>query len=231
MGIYGNASKIKKIPFDGGEKIKYVYYGSTKLWSDSHIITFVEGSVSTTVEYDDGATVSRSTAPSGATFVGWSQYSDGRSPVSSFVATEPGTWYRVVKYNDVQLNYNWEEESRTVARRRPTAVPIPNIDMSKYGGINITYYVDINGNGSTGDVKAYISCDQDTRLVGHAYNISHGSGDYDEYPYKATSSANFAFISNSGTTDLRMWISITGYGGEGSMVIRTASLIGRQAVG
>lgn len=73
---------------------------------DNVNITFVEGSARTVVSYPIGSTVNRATAPSGASFVGWSTSSSGSSPVKTFTASKDMTVYRVVKYNDMVVTKN-----------------------------------------------------------------------------------------------------------------------------
>ena len=83
--ILANKNKLKKIMANGQQ-----------IWSGAVAITFVEAGVRVTVEYEEGATVSRSTAPSGATFVGWSMSSSGSNPQKTFIATADMTVYRVI---------------------------------------------------------------------------------------------------------------------------------------
>ena len=83
--ILANKNKLKKIMANGQQ-----------IWSGAVAITFVEAGVRTTVEYEEGATVSRSTVPSGATFIGWSTSSSGSNPQKTFKATADMTVYRVI---------------------------------------------------------------------------------------------------------------------------------------
>ena len=67
------------------------------MFTSAVTVTFVEAGVSTAGKYKKGATVSRRTAPSGATFIGWSMSSSGASPVATFTANSNMTVYRVIK--------------------------------------------------------------------------------------------------------------------------------------
>lgn len=97
MSIMVNSSRLKSIHVNGN-RLKKVMCMDKRIWSSAVTITFIEAGVETAIEYEYGATVSRTTAPSGATFVGWSTDPSGANPVASFVATQDARYYRVVRY-------------------------------------------------------------------------------------------------------------------------------------
>lgn len=100
MGILLIKGQKPKAIMAMGAKLKKVMCKGEQIWSRGVKITFVEGSARTTVEYEEGATVSRSSSLAGATFVGWSTSASGSSPVKTFTASQDMTVYRVVKFND-----------------------------------------------------------------------------------------------------------------------------------
>lgn len=129
MAIYFGNTKLSAITFGGSNITQISYLGHIYKLVDDVSITFVEAGVSTTVKYPIGSTVSRRTAPSGATFVGWSASSSGGSPVSSFVATRNATYYRVVKYSDYLVSTG----SGGISNRNGVQVSGPYyVDSSKY---------------------------------------------------------------------------------------------------
>lgn len=114
----------------GSTAITQVKYGSgTYKFVDDVNITFVEGSSRTTVSYAIGATVNRSSAPSGAAFVGWSTSSSGASPAKTFTASKDMTVYRVVKYNDMTLFNAYLPKGESTSS---SAGGSKYVDLSKY---------------------------------------------------------------------------------------------------
>lgn len=96
MAVYFGNTKLDAMQYAGHNITQISYLGKIYKLIDDVSITFIEAGVSTTVKYPIGATVSRNTAPSGASFVGWSRSSNGASPVATFTAAESATYYRVL---------------------------------------------------------------------------------------------------------------------------------------
>lgn len=177
MAIFLGGSKIGKI-YLGNQPIKKVYQGAQLLYSSGVQITFVEGGVSTTVEYEEGAVVNRRTAPEGATFVGWSTSSSGTNPVSTFTATQNATYYRVVKYNDYRVATITHESATTY--RGPFTV-----DANKY-----TFKLGVFRHGGLDDLETanaelgtdffWGGPDGDEPAVRNVYAVLHSDGTTDE---------------------------------------------------
>lgn len=105
------------------------------------VITFVEAGVSTKVTYNKGTTVTRSTAPSGATFVGWSTSANGTNPVSSFVASSNATYYRVVKYADYKIVEQYMDNNSVI---------------TPYFAVNVTAYPNLRVTLDLEDISIYL---------------------------------------------------------------------------
>lgn len=96
----------------GTQRVKHIFYNTTRVkkafyntqlvYNSEVNITFVENGVSTTVAYEYGATINRTSTPNAtyAQFVGWSTKSNGSNPVAQPIATQDMTLYRVVKVKD-----------------------------------------------------------------------------------------------------------------------------------
>ena len=97
MSLIFNGTTVDNVVYNG-TTLEKVIYNDVEVFTIV-TVTFVEAGVSTAVKYKKGATVNRRTAPSGATFVGWSMSSSGTSPVTTFTANSNMTVYRVVKKN------------------------------------------------------------------------------------------------------------------------------------
>ena len=95
MSLIFNGTTVDNVIYDG-TTLEKVIYNDVEVFTIV-TVTFVEAGVSTAVKYKKGATVSRSTAPSGATFVGWSMNSSGTNPVTTFTANSNMTVYRVIR--------------------------------------------------------------------------------------------------------------------------------------
>lgn len=110
MSLIFNGTTVDNVIYDG-TTLEKVIYNDVEVFTSAVTVTFVEAGVSTAVKYKKGATVSRSTAPSGATFVGWSMSSSGTSPVATFTANSNMTVYRVIKksttYGSGTLTRRW----------------------------------------------------------------------------------------------------------------------------
>ena len=96
MSLIFNGTTVDNVIYDG-TTLEKVIYNDVEVFTSTVTVTFVEAGVSTAVKYKKGATVSRSTALSGATFVGWSMSSSGTNPVATFTANSNMTVYRVIK--------------------------------------------------------------------------------------------------------------------------------------
>lgn len=83
-----------------------------EVFTSAVTVTFIEAGVSTKIKYKKGDIVTRSTAPNGATFVGWSTSSSGTSPVATFTANSNMAVYRVIKknitYGSGNLTRRWD---------------------------------------------------------------------------------------------------------------------------
>lgn len=110
MSLIFNGTTVDNVIYDGTTLEKVIYNG-VEVFTSAVTVTFVEAGVSTAVKYKKGATVSRSTAPSGATFAGWSMSSSGTNPVATFTANSNMTVYRVIKksttYGSGNLTRRW----------------------------------------------------------------------------------------------------------------------------
>lgn len=98
MSLIFNGTTVDNVIYDG-TTLEKVIYNDVEVFTSAVTVTFVEAGVSTAVKYKKGATVSRSTAPSGATFVGWSMSSSGTSPVATFTANSNSICKRTDYYN------------------------------------------------------------------------------------------------------------------------------------
>lgn len=100
---------ISKVKFMlGNKKVKYIFRGSTKVWSGASVVSYYDGNTLLgTEEVDEGEDVLRpsiDTSKSGYTLVGWSTTEDKNGYVESLVATgEPMTLYAVYLPNSITV--------------------------------------------------------------------------------------------------------------------------------
>ena len=139
MSLIFNGTTVDNVIYDGTTLEKVIYNG-VEVFTSAVTVTFVEAGVSTAVKYKKGATVSRSTAPSGATFVGWSMSSSGTSPVATFTANSNMTVYRVIKksttYGSGNLTRRWGDSYDQTTDRRQISNEI--INGAQVSSITIT---------------------------------------------------------------------------------------------
>ena len=226
MGVF-SPSKLKNIYVDGG-CLKKIMCNSKQIWSGSVAITFVENGVSTTVKYDKGATVSRATAPSGMSFVGWSADPSGADPVKTFVATQDATYYRVVKYADTTLRStdgigsSGDYPDNVINNGILSGI---SIDTSKYSGFTVTYTLSMEVAYKDHHASLYVTAGGTTT---HIRTQTNGKSGY-VYP---TVTVNFTQV--SGNTSLKFSCSVGPNRSVGYWWIQSGStynLQGRTVVG
>ena len=139
MSLIFNGTTVDNVIYDG-TTLEKVIYNDVEVFTSAVTVTFVEAGVSTAVKYKKGATVSRSTAPSGATFVGWSMSSSGTSPVATFTANSNMTVYRVIRksttYGSGNLTRRWGDSYDQTTDRRQISNEI--INGAQVSSITIT---------------------------------------------------------------------------------------------
>lgn len=139
MSLIFNGTTVDNVIYDG-TTLEKVIYNDVEVFTSAVTVTFVEAGVSTAVKYKKGATVSRSTAPSGATFVGWSMSSSGTSPVATFTANSNMTVYRVIKksttYGSGTLTRRWGDSYDQTTNR--TQISNEIINGAQVSSISIT---------------------------------------------------------------------------------------------
>lgn len=139
MSLIFNGTTVDNVIYDGTTLEKVIYNG-VEVFTSTVTVTFVEAGVSTAVKYKKGATVSRSTAPSGATFVGWSMSSSGTNPVTTFTANSNMTVYRVIRksttYGSGNLTRRWGDDFDQTTDRRQISNEI--INGAQVSSITIT---------------------------------------------------------------------------------------------
>lgn len=139
MSLIFNGTTVDNVIYDG-TTLEKVIYNDVEVFTSAVTVTFVEAGVSTAVKYKKGATVSRSTAPSGATFVGWSMSSSGTSPVATFTANRNMTVYRVIKksttYGSGTLTRRWGDSYDQTINR--TQISNEIINGARVSSISIT---------------------------------------------------------------------------------------------
>ena len=139
MSLIFNGTTVDNVIYDG-TTLEKVIYNDVEVFTSAVTVTFVEAGVRTAVKYKKGATVSRSTAPSGATFVGWSMSSSGTSPVATFTANSNMTVYRVIKksttYGSGTLTRRWGDSYDQTTDRSQISNEI--INGAQVSSISIT---------------------------------------------------------------------------------------------
>lgn len=139
MSLIFNGTTVDNVIYDG-TTLEKVIYNDVEVFTSEVTVTFVEAGVSTAVKYKKGATVSRSTAPSGATFVGWSMSSSGTNPVTTFTANSNMTVYRVIRksttYGSGNLTRRWGGDYDQTTDRSQISNEI--INGAKVSSISIT---------------------------------------------------------------------------------------------
>lgn len=139
MSLIFNGTTVDNVIYDG-TTLEKVIYNDVEVFTSAVTVTFVEAGVSTAVKYKKGATVSRSTAPSGATFVGWSMNSSGTNPVTTFTANSNMTVYRVIRksttYGSGNLTRRWGDDFDQTTDRRQISNEI--INGAQVSSITIT---------------------------------------------------------------------------------------------
>ena len=139
MSLIFNGTTVDNVIYNG-TTLEKVIYNDVEVFTSAVTVTFVEAGVSTAVKYKKGATVSRSTAPSGATFVGWSMSSSGTSPVATFTANSNMTVYRVIKksttYGSGTLTRRWGDSYDQTTNR--TQISNEIINGAQVSSISIT---------------------------------------------------------------------------------------------
>lgn len=139
MSLIFNGTTVDNVIYDG-TTLEKVIYNDVEVFTSAVTVTFVEAGVSTAVKYKKGATVSRSTAPSGATFVGWSMSSSGTNPVTTFTANSNMTVYRVIRksttYGSGNLTRRWGDDFDQTTDRRQISNEI--INGAQVSSITIT---------------------------------------------------------------------------------------------